>query len=277
MAEQRFHFIAGLPRSGSTLLAALLHQNPNFHAPGTSPASSFLEAVHTQINTTSEASALLDGDQRQALLKGVLSSVHCAAPDSGMVFDSSRRWLSKVDLLVALFPLCQFILCVRDPVEVLQSLERLYQQDPVQHSKLFKAGTTAQERVDRLLAPEGLVGRPLALVRDALLGRHSSRMIVLDHAVLQAAPHYALTRLYDLLRAQPFDHDFDNLDADQPALDHFLNTPGLHRVTGAVRVDRKPPALADSITNPLAGRDFWNHPLQTEASLILSAPKAQTP
>ncbi|MBU0835751.1 MAG: sulfotransferase, partial [Gammaproteobacteria bacterium] len=27
-----YHFISGLPRSGSTLLAALLRQNPRFHA-----------------------------------------------------------------------------------------------------------------------------------------------------------------------------------------------------------------------------------------------------
>ncbi len=28
----RYHFISGLPRSGSTLLAAILRQNPRFHA-----------------------------------------------------------------------------------------------------------------------------------------------------------------------------------------------------------------------------------------------------
>lgn len=28
----RFHFISGLPRSGSTLLAGILRQNPRFHA-----------------------------------------------------------------------------------------------------------------------------------------------------------------------------------------------------------------------------------------------------
>ncbi|MEG5055281.1 MULTISPECIES: sulfotransferase [unclassified Microcoleus] len=31
------HFISGLPRSGSTLLAALLRQNPRFHSAMTSP------------------------------------------------------------------------------------------------------------------------------------------------------------------------------------------------------------------------------------------------
>jgi hypothetical protein len=30
--ENGIHFISGLPRSGSTLLAAILRQNPHFHA-----------------------------------------------------------------------------------------------------------------------------------------------------------------------------------------------------------------------------------------------------
>lgn len=29
---ESIHFVSGLPRSGSTLLAALLHQNPRFQA-----------------------------------------------------------------------------------------------------------------------------------------------------------------------------------------------------------------------------------------------------
>lgn len=33
----RLHFISGLPRSGSTLLAGLLRQNPNFAAAMTGP------------------------------------------------------------------------------------------------------------------------------------------------------------------------------------------------------------------------------------------------
>ncbi len=38
MPPQTFHFISGLPRAGTTLLAALLRQNPRFHAGMTSPA-----------------------------------------------------------------------------------------------------------------------------------------------------------------------------------------------------------------------------------------------
>lgn len=40
----KLHFISGLPRSSSTLLAGLLHQNPRFHAAMTGPAASLVDA-----------------------------------------------------------------------------------------------------------------------------------------------------------------------------------------------------------------------------------------
>lgn len=39
----RYHFMSGLPRSGSTLLAAIVSRNPRFHAGMTSPAGGLLD------------------------------------------------------------------------------------------------------------------------------------------------------------------------------------------------------------------------------------------
>ena len=41
----RIHFISGLPRSGSTLLAALLRQNPRFHADMSGPMAGLFGAL----------------------------------------------------------------------------------------------------------------------------------------------------------------------------------------------------------------------------------------
>ena len=42
--DNGLHFISGLPRSGSTLLAAILRQNPRFHAAMSSPVGSLFMA-----------------------------------------------------------------------------------------------------------------------------------------------------------------------------------------------------------------------------------------
>ncbi len=40
-----YHFISGLPRAGSSLLAALLRQNPQLHADVTSPVARLYAAM----------------------------------------------------------------------------------------------------------------------------------------------------------------------------------------------------------------------------------------
>ena len=49
----RYHFITGLPRAGSTLLSALLLQNPRFHAGMTSPVGGLFRGMLNQLGAGS--------------------------------------------------------------------------------------------------------------------------------------------------------------------------------------------------------------------------------
>ncbi len=57
-----YHFISGLPRSGSTLMGALLRQNPRFHAGMSSPVASLFDTLIAQVSAGSELSAMVDQD-----------------------------------------------------------------------------------------------------------------------------------------------------------------------------------------------------------------------
>ena len=93
----RYHFIVGLPRSGSTMLAALLNQNPDFHASGTSAAQIIFQMLYNQFSGVSELSALLDDDQRREVMHAVIDAVHHKRGDRGVVFDTNRRWLLRAE------------------------------------------------------------------------------------------------------------------------------------------------------------------------------------
>ena len=49
--EKQFYFISGLPRSGTTLLSAILNQNPKFQASISGPLARFTRAVIEQSST----------------------------------------------------------------------------------------------------------------------------------------------------------------------------------------------------------------------------------
>jgi sulfotransferase len=46
--QNGLHFISGLPRSGSTLLAAILRQNPRFHSGMSSPVGALFIALQAR-------------------------------------------------------------------------------------------------------------------------------------------------------------------------------------------------------------------------------------
>ena len=70
------HVISGLPRSGSTLLAALLRQNPRFSAGVVSPLYGLVVAMLDQMNSGREFSSFFDERRRLSLLRGLFESCY---------------------------------------------------------------------------------------------------------------------------------------------------------------------------------------------------------
>jgi sulfotransferase len=60
--QNRLHFISGLPRAGSTLLAALLRQNPRFTAGMSSPVYALFRSMLIETSARSEGSVFIDND-----------------------------------------------------------------------------------------------------------------------------------------------------------------------------------------------------------------------
>ena len=67
LEENGIHFISGLPRSGATLLAALLRQNPRVHAGMTSPVGSIFNAMLGALSQRNETAIFIDDTQRRRL------------------------------------------------------------------------------------------------------------------------------------------------------------------------------------------------------------------
>src|SRR5215472_17485814 len=62
--QNGIHFVSGLPRAGSTSLAALSRRNARMHAAMTSPVGSLFSALLRQMSQENEAAVFIDDDQR---------------------------------------------------------------------------------------------------------------------------------------------------------------------------------------------------------------------
>ena len=90
-SKPRYHFLTGLPRSGSTLLSALLLQNPRFHAGMTSPVGGLFRGMLNQLGAGSEFGPVVTTEQRRRLARGLFDSYYAdQASSKEVIFDTNR-------------------------------------------------------------------------------------------------------------------------------------------------------------------------------------------
>ena len=184
------HFISGLPRSGSTLLSAILGQNPRFDAGITGPVGSLVEAMLRNMSMSNETAVFITDRQREALLRAVFAARYGDVPAEHVVFDTNRLWCTKLPLIAALFPQARVIGCVRDVPWVLDSIERLVRKNNFQPSGIFnfEPGGTVYSRAEALGGAGGMVGYAFNALREPFFGEQTDRLMLLTYETLTADP-----------------------------------------------------------------------------------------
>ena len=256
------HFISGMPRSGSTLLAALLLQNPRFHAGMTSPVGGLVTSLLGQMSGSAEHAVFLNEAKRRAILKGVFDSYYADVHPHKLVFDTHRVWCSKMPALADLYPDAKVIACVRHAPWVIDSIERLVRTNKFEPSGIFNYDPTGTvySRSEGLSAGAGMVGYAWNALREAFYGEHSDRLMLLTYETLTDKPEEAMTAVYDFVGEPAFTHDFENVEYSADEFDARLGTPGLPRVGRRVEHAERRTVLPPDLFRRYENDSFWRDP-----------------
>lgn len=269
--KSAIHFISGLPRSGSTLLSAILRQNPQFHAGMTGPMGSLVDANLRVMSMSNETAIYITDEQREALLRALFSTYYADIPATDVVFDTNRVWCARLPLLAALFPKGKVICCVRDVPWIFDSIERLIRTNKFQPSGIFgfEPNGTVYSRVEGLAGNNGMVGFAWNALREAFCGENSDRVMALTYETLTTRPAYALDAVYKFIGAKQFAHDFENVEFDAEEFDRRLGTPGLHRVGRKVRHAPRQMLLPGDLVRKYENDAFWRDPARNPNKILV--------
>jgi len=269
--DHGIHFISGLPRSGSTLLSAILRQNPRLHANITSPVGPLVLGALHEMSAASESSVFVDDATRQAVLRGIFDGFYHAIHPAKTVIDTNRLWCSKAPALKSLYPQAKIICCVRDMPWVYDSVERLIQRNALTPSRIFgfDASGTVYDRFEILNRSNGMVGFAWNGLRQAFYGGDPQRLMLLTFETLTSAPARAIEAVYGFLGLEPCAHDFENIAFDVSAFDGYLGTPGLHSVGRRVDVSSRRTILPPELYNRVVGDTFWRDPAQNPGGVLV--------
>lgn len=261
---QRIHFISGLPRSGSTLLGAILRQNPRFWAGMSGPAASIFHSAMVEMSGRNQYSGFVSEAQRSAVLRSVVEAYHAAGTQADVVFDTNRSWCGAIGAIKSLWPHSKVIACVRDVGAVIDSIEHLIQTNALEPSGLFNyaASATVYQRVNTIASADGLVGQSLDYLKGAFFGGHADRLMLVQYESLVSHPCKVLKAIYEFIGETPFAHDFDNVVFEANDFDARVGTPGLHRVRKKVEAVNRRSSLPPDLARRFDADTFWR-----EASL----------
>lgn len=270
MRSQAIHFISGLPRSGSTLLAGLLRQNPVCHAAMSSPIAPLMNSMLEQMGAGSEFYTFFDERKRKRLCQAVFDAYYLDQAKQQVIFDTNRLWTARLHQLVELFGEFKVICCVRNPAWIADSFEVIHRKNPFDYSRMYspQSRQTVYGRSEALMAANGTIGSAFTALKEAYYGEYSNRLLMLDYDLLTQQPRQAMQLLYNFLGMDPYTHDFDKVEYDEHEFDYTLGVKGLHSVKRKVEFKVRRSILPPDLFNTYSDMAFWKDTSGTAASAI---------
>ena len=235
---KQHYFISGLPRSGSTLLSAILRQNPEFYADIASPVEA-LTGSSIDIVTGAESNLTVTENQRKNLMYGIFEGYYQHI-DKPVIFDSSRGWTKKTNFLKALFPYTKILCPVRDIVSILNSFEVILNKNCF-YTKQINEKVFSQNifmRIQEIFERE-IINYYSFLQEGYALNPEMIHFI--EYENLCKEPEKTMRGVYEFLEKPYYSHDFENLEYSNENFDRACNLKDLHTVKR--RVEYKPPRI----------------------------------
>ncbi len=265
--DKTIYFLAGLPRSGSTLLANILAQNPRLHVTPTSGIVDMLVTVRNGWDRNDAFQAMARGLSEQVkerVLRAMLQAyfAHVGQP---VCIDKNRYWaefLEMAEVLVGGRERVKVLVTVRDLRDVLASFERLYRKTSALGQLPQEAATalkfkTALGRVEAFADDAQPVGRAYNAIRDAVTRGWKDRMHFVDYDDLTRTPEATLEHIYRFLGETPHRHDFGNVEQVTFEDDFVYGFKDLHTIRA--RVEAQPPQWPQVFDDAVFQSPVWRN------------------
>lgn len=261
------YLVAGLPRSGSTLLMNILGQNPRFYVTTTSGILDVLTQVRNAWDQNKGFRAMGRRQSeiiKQNVLDGIFQS-YFKHTDKTVCFDKSRTWPEYLEMVAVLLggrDRVKVIVTVRDLRDVLASFEQAFRrtsalsQTPFEMDEPIKS-KTALGRIDYFLGNTENVGRAYNAVRDAVTRGWQDCMHFVEYDQLTENPKGVLKGIYDFLGEAEFAHDFENVEQVTFEDDFFYGYKDLHVIRQQVRP--QPPQWSKVFDQAVQNTQEWKN------------------
>ena len=213
--------MAGLPRSGSTVLAALLNQHPEVYSSPQTDLIAMLYEVHDKVPTYESFRAGLLHEGYQNVLTSMADNfyAHIGKP---VVIDKNRGWGTPYNwenlrgylnkdgkVILTMRPILEVFASF---VKVSQETEKITKRTPYLNNDLWVSSyrDKVDAQVDNMMLLNGEIDRAIFSIAN-LLKNHRDKVYVVWFDDLTESPQQTMNAIYDFLEIDRYDHNFNNI------------------------------------------------------------------
>ena len=270
---KKFYFIAGLPRSGSTLISSILNQNDKVYSSANSPMAGMMFNLERSILASEQYNAFPKPNVMSETVLGVINGYYSDI-DQNIVIDKSREW-SNPEYFSVLKRNLQYqpkvILPVRSITDILASFISLVNKNPGKNNFIDSEIQARQEfnfyrpandiRCDHLMRPKGLIDNCLYGIAYAMQPENKKYFHFIEYDDLVNNTKNEIDKIYDFLELDRFNHDYYNIKNNVKEDDSIYGLIGQHDVRSSISrisID-KSSVLSDYVINKYSGQEFWRN------------------
>ena len=243
---REYRFIAGLPRSGSTLLTGLLNQHPKIYSGPTSPMCDTLRQVGGNILPNNEFwQANPKDDGASNILYGIMDGYYSDI-DAEVIVDKSRGWMTGPDIFGALeLDDPKIVLTVRSFDEIITSFlkvidKSLKSADGTRLNFVDKAlamqdlPMTDENRIKHMISGNGVVGRASDGLRRAMEVLNPEHYMIVEYNDLVSNNQQTMDKIFEFYGVESIEINSNEVEA-YPENDYQVyGVEGLHDIRSKV-------------------------------------------
>lgn len=270
---KQFYFMAGLPRSGSTLISSILNQNPNIYSSANSPMCGMMFNLERSILASEQYRAFSKPGVMPETIMGVINGYY-SDTTKNIIIDKSREWSIPEHFEVLKRNLGyepKIILPVRGITDILASFISLVKKNPnkfnfidseIQARQEFNFYRPADDiRCDHLMRPKGLIDNCLYGIAFALHPDNRKYFHLVEYDDLIENTEQEINKIYDFYGVERYTHHYSNIANNIKEDDGVYGLIGQHDVRPSIsrRNIDKYKVLSEYVLNKYSGQEFWRN------------------
>jgi sulfotransferase len=205
--KRKLFFLVALPRSGNTLLASILNQNPEIAATANSMTLEIMKVLFL-LKETDVFKNYPDHKSLDNVLNTVFDNYYKDWPQRIIVDRGPVTTPGNFNLMQKHFGnRFKVIVLVRDLIDVLASFVKWFENEPTAYPN--KLGKNIEEKLWALMDKNGSIAKELIAIQNAFNYKEICHFIKYDDLVKN--PQQTISNLYQFLDEPLYPHQFSNL------------------------------------------------------------------